>query len=63
MGGQRDEVRLTMWKHNTKIKLVYAFAIKYAPTIFRKFWFCTLNQVFIRVSFYYDARLMHRIGK
>jgi len=28
-----------------------------------KFGFCTLDQVFIMVSFYNDARLMHKIGK
>ena len=30
---------------------------------FRKNWLCTLGRVFIMVSFYYDARLMHKIGK
>ena len=57
MGSERNGVCLTKWKHNTKIKLVYALAI------FRKMWLCTLNWVFIMVSFYYDARLMYKIGK
>ena len=33
-----------------------------APIIFKN-WLCTLDRVFIMVSFYYDAKLMHKIGK
>ena len=34
----------------------------HAPIIFKN-WLCTLDRVFIMVSFYYDEKLMHKIGK
>jgi len=53
---------LTMWKHNTNPKLVYALAhLKCTYLVEILAW--TLDWVFIMVSFYSDAELMHKLAK